>query len=290
MLLSTSIGYYLPKIETDKIIEITSKAGFDALDFAFFNPKYFDEETDSKIFEENFKTLRKKVEDKNMIFNQAHAPYPTSTGDINEEKLIFKKLTRSMRNASYLGIDKIVVHPCHHLSYSSYENREKLFEINMEFYNSLKPYCEEYNIKIALENMWGRTGNMKINHSTCSTPGEFIRYVDSLDNEWFTACLDIGHTMLVCEDAADFIRKLGNKRLTVLHVHDVDGITDTHTIPYGGICNWEEITKALKEIDYKGDFTFEPDNYIRPLPDELLESATIHLANTGRYLMSKIMC
>ena len=80
MLLSTSIGYYLPKIETDKIIEITSKAGFDALDFAFFNPKYFDEETDSKIFEENFKTLRKKVEDKNMIFNQAHAPYPTSTG------------------------------------------------------------------------------------------------------------------------------------------------------------------------------------------------------------------
>ena len=28
---------------------------------------------------------------------------------------------------------------------------EQLFEINMDFYNRLKPYCEEYGIKVALE-------------------------------------------------------------------------------------------------------------------------------------------
>ena len=50
----------------------------------------------------------------------------------------------------------------------------------MKFYKSLIPYCEEYGIKVAVENMWQYPG--MISHSTCSRPEEFIRYIDELDS------------------------------------------------------------------------------------------------------------
>ena len=39
---------------------------------------------------------------------------------------------------------------------------------------------------------------------------------------------------------ADF-DALGNKRLLCLHVHDVDGIDDLHTLPYFGITDWDKV-------------------------------------------------
>jgi len=72
-------------------------------------------------------------------------------------------------------------------------------------------------------------------------------------------------------------------------VHDVDGIDDTHTAPYFGVINWDQVMAALKEINYEGDFTFEvAGQYLNPLPKELFASALYHLAETGRYLMKKL--
>ena len=73
----------------------------------------------------------------------------------------------------------------------------------MKFYRRLLPYCEEYGIKIAVENMWQYPG--MISHSTCSRPEEFIQYVDGISSQWAVACLDIGHTVLVREQPDEFI-------------------------------------------------------------------------------------
>ena len=45
---------------------------------------------------------------------------------------------------------------------------------------------------------------------------------------------------------------------------------------------------SLKEIGYDGDFTYEANNFLRVLPDELLLSGARHMAETGRYLMNKM--
>ena len=126
-----------------------------------------------------------------------------------------------------------------------------------------------------------------INHSTCSRPAEFVRYVDGLNNDCFVACLDIGHAALVREDPADFIKVLGNKRLQCLHVHDVDGINDSHTMPFMGIGRWGEVMASLAEIDYKGDLTFEVgEGYFTGKPKELFYDYTVLLAKTGRHLIN----
>lgn len=290
MLLSSTNGPVLRKFSCEESITLMHAAGFDAMDFSFnAGPQYYNEATDSPAFKEYFLNLRSMAEEKGMCFNQAHAPYHSSFAEEDKTAQRFQEIARSIRNASYLGIDTIVVHPMQHLSYIERGVPEQLFEINMDFYHRLLPYCEEYGVKVALENMWQRPAGKKIYHSTCSRPEEFIRYLDTLNNEWFTACLDIGHACLVCENPADFIRALGGKRLTALHIHDVDGLDDLHTMPYYGIINWDEVMTALKEINYQGDLTFEVGgNYFNPLPGELMPPALQLLAQTGRQLINKI--
>lgn len=294
MLLSMTWGTYHKKgYSEEKTLDTLKIAGFDAIDFSFCESAEFYDETlgSKKTTEEYYRNLKKMADEKGLVFNQTHAPFGSSFNSEKETAKRFDEIVLSMRNSALLGAKNIVVHPCQHLPYENDGVPEQLFEMNMDFYNRLKPYCEEYGIKVAVENMWRHTKGNVINHSTCSKPAEFIRYVDSLDKKWFTACLDIGHAQVVREDPADFIRVLGKDRLGCLHVHDVDGINDNHTLPFYGTCDWNKICLALKEIDYSGDLTYEAGNFINVLPrdEAIIEEATRMMAVVGKHLISKIV-
>jgi sugar phosphate isomerase/epimerase len=264
-------------------------AGFDAIDFSFhISSEYYREQTDGEAGRDKFLAWRALAESRGLVFNQAHAPEGSSFRDMNATVKRFHDIRRAIRNASYLGIPIVVVHPVQHLPYCLDGVPEQLFEWNMQFYNALKPYCEEYGVKIAVENMWQQPGALKIDHSTCSRPEEFVRYVDNLDKEWFVACLDLGHAPLVGVDPCALIRALGKDRLKALHVHDVDGKADLHTLPYFANMNWDGICAALKEIGYEGDFTYEAGGFVKALPQELLAPAAKFMVATGRHLVGKI--
>lgn len=285
MRLSTQTKVVMSAFGAEKAIDIFADAGYDALDFSFTGENMFLGHTDPDFYKE----LRKKAEAKGLFFNQSHAPFGSSFEDEAATKKRFEEIVLSMKFAAALGAENIIVHPCQHMTYADDGVPEKLFQINMDFYSRLKPYCEEYGIHVAIENMWqNHCGSSKITHSTCSRPAEFIRYVDGVNSEWFTACLDIGHAMLVCEDPADFIKALGKKRLHALHVHDVDGTNDSHTLPYFGVCDWDKIMKALAEIGYEGELTYEADGgFLRKKPKELYPAYEKLMVETGRSLIKK---
>lgn len=294
MKLSNTIGFFSEKnYSAEYGVDICAKAGFDALDFAFHSSsKYSDADSVTEKGKEWFINLRKRAEDSGLVFNQAHAPFPSSVMDPARTEEIFWNIVRSFESAEILGISNMVVHPVQHLTYRDEGIPEQLFQMNMEFYGRLLPYAKDHGVTICTENMWqGRNaaGVYYIEHSTCSTPEETIRYVDSMQDENFKYCFDIGHALLCREDPADFIRALGKDRLKALHVHDVTGLSDTHTLPYyGGAGKWESVCKALKEIGYTGDFTYEASNFIHPLPEELLLPALKYMVEVGRYLISRI--
>ena len=281
MKLSSTTDKLQEKFGIYKAVDILSEAGYDAIDFSQFNEEIYA----STYGKEYYTEIRKYAEDKGLFFNQSHAPFSSSFTDEEKTAKRFDEIVTAIKRASYLGVKNIIVHPCQHLKYDVEGNSEKLFEYNMEFYKKLIPYCEEFDIRVALENMWQYTG--MINHSTCSRPEEFVRYIDELNNDSFVACLDIGHAALVWEDIGDFIKILGNKRLRCLHVHDVDGTNDSHTLPYFGSINWEKVMKALAEIDYKGELTFEADSFMDNKPDILLPDCAKLMAKTGKHLVSQ---
>jgi len=282
MRLSTNTDVLAKEFGLQKAVEILIDAGFDAIDFSQFVEEFY-----SDVHEKSFYTeIRKFVEDKGVYFNQAHAPFGSSFFDAEKTEKRFHEIVESMRIASYLGVKQTIVHPCTHLVFDDPGAPEELYEINMNFYRRLIPYCEEYGIKVAVENMWDSRSGV-IGHCVCSRPAEFVRYMDDLDDEHFVACLDIGHAVLVREKPDDMIRALGNKRLQGLHVHDVDGNRDSHTLPFYGVANWEKVMKALGEIDYQGELTFEATNFYSA-PSVLWASASKYMADVGKYLISRI--
>ena len=67
-------------------------------------------------------------------------------------------------------------------------------------------------------------------------------------------CCDTNH--LLSENLPDFIRRIGNKIVT-LHVSDYDGIDEKHWLPGEGILDWQEVLTALSEIGYNGPWLYE---------------------------------
>ena len=288
MLLSTETGA-LSKIFGEKqTLKIISDAGFDAFDLSLHDlsrdEDYF---LNGEDYREKAKELKEYANSLGLVCNQAHAPFHSSKGEIEYDEWIFSKIVRAIEIASIIGAKIIIVHPKQHLDHA--EHSEELFLMNVEFYKRLIPYAEKFNIKIAVENMWQRNkGSNAIIDSTCSRAWEFTKYIDAIDSEWVVGCLDIGHAALVGVDIPKFIKTLGNKRLAALHVHDNNFCDDLHTIPFFANMDFISICKALKEIDYKGDFTYETYNYFKQFPKDFCPTAVKFLCDVGRYLISKI--
>ncbi len=290
MLLSNTIGGYVDMGMTEaEAIRYMADMGYDAYDMSFgpmlSNP---DHPFNQDNYREYALELKAIAEEAGIVCNQAHAPQDNRFGLPETDKTYVPALLRSIEIASILGAKIIIVHPIQCYVYAEEGNAERLKEMNIEMYKRLIPYCEKFNIKVAAENMWqwNRFTRQCI-HSTCSRAEEFCNYIDAVDSEWIVACLDIGHVVLVSEDVPRAIHMLGD-RIQALHVHDNDYKDDLHSLPYLHQVNFDKMTKALKEIGYKGDFTYEIGSIFRNMPREAADFANKYLVACGRHMIKQI--
>ena len=286
MKISTQCDVLLRNYTEKETIKILADAGYDCIDFSFskFGVKGI---LGNSRYAEQASDLRQYAEGLGISFNQAHSTFPTSVGEKEGDEEIFRAVVREMEFASILGAKAIVVHPKHHLEYKT--NKKYLKDLNKEFYTSLISYCEKFNIKVALENMWQYDKKRHyIVHSACSSVEEFTEYLDMLDSKWFVACLDIGHCALVDTDITEIITALGHDRLKALHMHDVDFIHDCHTLPGMEKLDYSEVINALKKINYDGEFTLEADNFLIGFEKEFMPEAAKFMAKRIRYLADKM--
>lgn len=281
---------YGPKGNMDRI----SKAGFTALDFGLNGMVNDNDEFNGPDWRARAEEMRAYAASVGLEISQIHAPFSWHDKRWNDpvyyEEVIAPRVLRSLEIAGIFGVKVAVVHPRHQYVYLGHE--EEIFDINMKYYRELIPYAKEYGIKIGIENMYQADPRRKFMIAdTCSSIPEFIRYIDTLDSDRIVACLDTGHVALVYqkEEPWDFIRALGHDRLQSLHVHDNDYRADQHLLPYSGIINWNEVTKALGEIDYQGDFTYEVGaGWAKNMNDDGVDILLKYYADIGKNLMAQI--
>jgi len=289
MKLSTQTSGMFRKMGEDETLRIYAEAGYDCVDLSmFFLCREPDSVWCSDKWEDHAKETRKKCEALGMTFNQGHSPFNYKWEEEGViENLLIPDTIRSIKIAGVLGIKDLVVHPLHHWTYKGHE--EEIFEKNMEFYRKLIPYAEEENVKISVENMFQIDKIRKYCvHDTCSTPEEMNRYVDTLNSfsPVFNGCVDLGHAAVVGEEPQDFIRKVGS-RIGSLHVQDNNYIVDQHQIPGVGKIDYEEVMKALVDVGYTGDFTFEADSFLNQFPRKMYPEACKFMVKVGRYWIGR---
>ena len=244
----------------EKAIEYIAKAGFDAFDFSMYDIAKVANWTTGELaygttpisgddYLKYARSLKKVADDCGIYCNQTHSVFPTQNPKIE------KFVKRTIECTKELGATICVVHP---LSMSPVED-------NVKYYSELLPFAKEYGVKIATENMWAWSNELR--HATpaaCSPHGEFLELLEKVNDEYLIACLDIGHAEMLRQSdtsAVEMVKALG-KHLKALHIHDNDQLHDSHQIPFSMNIDFEPIVKALKEINYSGEFTLEANSYL----------------------------
>ncbi len=284
MKLVTQTDVTAARLGEQKAVEVICQSGFDGIDYSMFDMDEDDCVLNTPAYLSHVRELKNIADSYGVTFEQSHAPFPSyRVNDNKYNDTIIDRIERAIEITALLGAKICVVHPV--------ALRDGQREFNMNLYNGLLPKAKEWGVKIALENMWGTVnygGVRRIVHNVCSSPEDFNSYLDALPEEYFTGCLDLGHCGLVGEDTADMIHKMGGKRIKALHIHDNNFVEDSHTIPYLMKMDWTSILKALGEIDYSGNFTYEADHFLIKFPDEMLPACNKFMCELGRYMMSEI--
>ena len=255
---STEISSLSKIVGEERAVEYIAKAGFEAWDLSMFRMCKYDWKS-KKVLDNDHplagkdylkfvRRLRQIGLDNGIECNQSHAPFPTYSPEVRS---YYK---RAIECTAEAGGKICVIHP------DNYKSAEE----NAEIYNELLPFAKSCGVKIATENMWN--WNDELNQAApaaCSHHDDFVKHLDAVNDEYFTACLDIGHAEMagLNTSTVEMIRAIG-KRLGALHVHDNDLRNDSHQIPFSMQIDFDAMVKALKEVDYKGDMTLECDAYL----------------------------
>ena len=259
MKISTEIASIAAKVGMEKAVELCAKAGFDAWDFSMFDMCRMDWETGLPVQSEkplnarnylNFARKLKKIGlDNGIVCNQSHAPFPV------EVPAIRSYLKLAIECTAEAGGEICVIHP----------DDNKTAEENAEMYLELLPFAKSCGVKIATENMWNWDGSKgESSFAACATGEDFKKHIDIIHDDFFVACLDLGHAEMrgSGDGAVNMIRALGH-RIQALHIHDNDRWHDYHQIPFSMNIDFGAIVKALQEIHYEGYFTLEADAFLK---------------------------
>lgn len=302
--ISVQSGSWYDEMKSAESIRFIKECGFEGVDYNINNvfSATFDKEKQTSFFDKSleelyayYRPLKEALKEEGIAFSQFHGLFPMYyPGEDALNDYLVMVTEKMMAVCEYLNCKMIVIHPWS----SPGEPKEVEYEANLGFYRKLIPAAKQYGVTICLENMF-KHHYLKCIEGSCSSAEEACWYVDTLNEEAgkkiFGFCFDVGHANVMNRNIYQYITKLG-KRLTTLHIHDNNGVTDSHLIPYSQLdatdsrtnIQWEEFLRALKEIGYEGPIAFETFRGIQMLPQPARKDGLKLVGSIGRYFRDQI--
>ena len=258
-------------------LAMMKKHGFECMDYQKFtdtdgNPLFecSDEEFDALV-----KQDAEAIAAAGIVVSQTHGPwrYPPKDATPEDRQERFEKMSRALRGTRLLGCKYMVLHPMMPFGPDDEGDRDEFMRINEEFYTELCKVAEREHVVICLENM----PMLKL---PVATPAQILDFVNMINSPYLEVCFDTGHAAVHGISAGDSVRLTG-EHLKVLHVHDNNGRADQHLMPFYGVTDWADFSKALKEIGFDGALSLEC-TVGKNLPDSIKE-----YHQKGLYMIAK---
>ena len=220
-------------------------------------------------------------------FSQSHAPfhdafYDPRTDDPELYNLFEEAVRRSFYASKILGVKWITMHCFTDIANNCEVEASK--KLNYYYFAKHLELAKKLGVGIALENM-ADLANPLLIRRFFATYEEIVDFVDSFNDPSIGVCWDFGHANRMKYKNQEVALRYIGKRLKSTHVNDNIGATDMHTAPFLGNINWEPIMKALSDIGYEGDFTYEIHGFTNGMPDVLKDSAIKLAFDIGQYLV-----
>jgi sugar phosphate isomerase/epimerase len=232
--------------------QLTTKNIFDDINFAVKNKfEWFEIALDWKqnfnLSDSKIKKIR-KISEKNGLKLIVHTPYflPTSSMIPEVRESVIRYMKKSIIFAKKVGADRLTVHPGY---------REMPETAIKQSTNSLIKNLKEivkmgkkYGIVICLENL------DNVSTFMCIEPNHYMKVLKSVKG--LKSTLDIGHTNTSKTNTLVYFKTV-KKLVMDMHVHDNDGVLDTHSVIGKGNIDFKKLLAQCKKAGYSGPFTLE---------------------------------
>ena len=276
-------------------LKLVREAGFKYADYTF----HFDYCTRSGVYSNDYEKyvedVKRAAETIGIKMVQAHSPLGKPLEDDDGQFLL--DTLRCVDACGAWGIPNLVVHT----GYRKGLTKEQTFDENKKFFQPILERAEKYGVNILAENfnvMW-REGVYWIDNAT-----DLLSFIEYVNHPLMHVVWDVGHANLQPMNQEQEI-KLLNKHVLALHIQDNDGISDLHQLPFLGTLNMDLVMHGLKNIGYKGYFTFEvgetftppdkkrqysEDNRLLKAPLEIKMAVERLLYDIGKYVLTSYDC
>lgn len=234
-----------------------------------------------------------------IVINQMHMPYPIYVPRAEQEinnYLRNQVVPKSMAICHYFNCKYIVIHGfklAHFLGSEAQEWKE-----TAKLIDAIATMAKEMGITICIENLYDSIGGHHV-EGPCCNAGKAVQRIDAF-NEKYKAevlgfCFDTGHANLVGIDFERFLTTLGD-RIKVLHIHDNDGISDLHQIPFTfsktrenrSSTDWDGFIRGLRNIKFDKVLSFETAPVLSAFPESMKPDVLGFIAGIGRYFSRKV--
>ncbi len=251
---------------------------------------YFTEQPE-KLKEEMERIILNNAREAGLKLPVAMAPYIASdlkAGTADNEVLI-RLAEETLKAAVAAGCKRIIVHP---LTMEIKAGEE--WDANLDLYMKLASLADslESDIRILLVNK-SKNINGHMVRGVCAEPEEATEWVDKLNTlagkKRFGFCFDIGTATICGQNLYTAMVPLG-ERLEAVIVRDTDGMHDISMLPYtacikGQQTNWLYMIRALRKVDFDGDFIMDFSDTFGGFVDPLRPSLLRFAHETGELLV-----
>ena len=228
------------------MVDYFGRVGFSAIDMSFEHIKALDSGTRAVLYAAARRAKEKKI-GLPVCHLSFYMPDPFDPEKMAEYQ---KELFAGIDAADLMGISRAVVHPI--AIYQKEIRYGDWVRANIAFLTPVVEYAREKGIRILIENMKSDR-EAPDNHLYGSCALNISSLAEKLGAG---VCWDVGHANISGFKQSEQLEILKGK-LEVLHVHDNDGLCDSHLPPFDGNVDWEDVAFGLRCCAFSGILDIE---------------------------------
>lgn len=229
---------------------------------------------------------REAVDRSGAVVHQSHCPIWRYRKNVTMDNDILPASLRAVEAAGILGAEFLVVHADENRYENSREyNPEKILSEMYEYISRIVEKASGTGLKICIENLFeeGRFPDMERSRFT-STIDELMSLVSMFPEDRVGVCWDFGHAMCAFGDNTTEMFRIALPRIRCTHVHDNNGKSDQHMLPFTGKNDWKTLISELRESGYSGNLSYEM--HCGYVPEPLINPYLEYAKKLGDYLLT----
>lgn len=186
---------------------------------------------------------------------------------------------RGIDAAALMGIPLAVTHPI--ALHSEQHSYGDFIRANMAYLSPLVEYAAAKGVKLCVENM-ASSKESDENHLY----GSCALNVSALAQKLGCGiCFDVGHANVSGFKISEQMEILKDK-IDVLHVHDNNGITDRHLLPFESTVDWDDVAEGIQKSAFCSVLDVEVSAWSVPSDKQTRQDFGRRIASRAQRLMA----